>query len=73
MKLGGELNRYELLRSKVKYFSEGLVIGSQSFIVAQRRKFLKAKGADDESIEVQLQRGRRKELLSSDTLVTWRW
>ena len=73
IKLGGKLSRYELLRSKVKYFSDGIVIGSQSFIAAQRRRFLTNKGLAQEDVENQLQRGRRKDELSEDILVTWQW
>ena len=73
IKLGGKLNRYELLRSKVKYFSDGIVIGSQSFIAAQRRRFLTSKGLAQEDVENQLQRGRRKDELNEETLVTWQW
>ncbi|MGJ8676366.1 MAG: transposase [Akkermansiaceae bacterium] len=73
IELGGRLSRYELLRSKVKYFSEGVVIGTQSFIVAQRRGYLEQKGVTDEKIQDVLHRGRRKEPLSEESLVTWRW
>lgn len=73
IKLDGKLSRYELLRSKVKYFSDGVVIGSQSFISAQRRSMLEKAGVTADDIESQLTRGRRKDDLSENTLVTWRW
>ena len=73
IKLDGKLSRYELLRSKIKYFSDGVVIGSQSFIAAQRRSMLEKAGAAAEEIEQALNRGRRKDDLSEKTLVTWRW
>ena len=73
IQLDGKLSRHELLRSKIKYFSDGVVIGSQSFITAQRRSMLEKAGATAEDIESQLIRGRRKEDLSESTLVTWRW
>ncbi|MGJ8676323.1 MAG: transposase [Akkermansiaceae bacterium] len=71
--LDGKLSRYELLRSKVKYFSEGVVIGSQSFVAAQRRRILEKTGFSANEIEAKLKRGRRKEPLSEKSLVTWRW
>ena len=73
IKLGGKLSRHELLLSKVKYFSDGIVIGSQSFITAQRRRFLTSKGLAQDDVDNQLQRGRRKDELSEDMLVTWQW
>ena len=73
IKLGGKLSRHELLLSKVKYFSDGIVIGSQSFITAQRRHFLTNKGLAQDDVENQLQRGRRKDELREDMLVTWQW
>ena len=73
IKLGGKLSRHELLYSKVKYFSDGIVIGSQSFIAAQRRHFLTNKGLAQDDVDNQLQRGRRKGELSEDMLVTWQW
>ena len=73
IKLGGKLSRHELLLSKVKYFSDGIVIGSQSFITAQRRHFLTNKGLVQDNVENQLQRGRRKDELREDMLVTWQW
>ena len=73
IKLGGKLSRHELLRSKVKYFSDGIVIGSQSFITAQRCHFLTSKGLAQDDIDNQLQRGRRKDELREDMLVTWQW
>ena len=73
LKFDGKLSRYELLRSKVKFFTEGVVIGSQSFIASQRQRYLEAKGADEGVVKEQLQRGRRKEDLASSSLVTWRW
>ena len=73
IKLGGKLSRHELLYSKVKYFSDGIVIGSQSFITAQRRRFLTNKGLAQDDIDNQLQRGRRKDELSEGMLVTWQW
>ncbi|MGJ8677928.1 MAG: transposase [Akkermansiaceae bacterium] len=73
IKLDGKLSRYELLRSKIKYFSDGVVIGSQSFIAAQRRSMLGKAGAAAEEIEQAINRGRRKDDLSEKTLVTWRW
>lgn len=73
IKLDGKLSRYELLRSKIKYFSDGVVIGSQSFIAAQRRSMLEKAGAAAEEVEKALNRGRRKDDLSEKTLVTWRW
>jgi len=57
----------------VKFFSDGIVIGSQSFISVQRRRFLTNKGLAQEDVENQLQRGRRKDELSEDILVTWQW
>ena len=73
IKLDGKLSRYELLRSKIKYFSDGVVIGSQSFIAAQRRGVLEKAGASSDEIKQALNRGRRKDGLSENTLVTWRW
>ena len=73
IKLGGKLSRHELLLSKVKYFSDGIVIGSQSFITVQRRRFLTSKGLAQDDVDNQLQRGRRKDELSEDMLVTWQW
>ena len=73
IKLDGKLSRYDLLRSKIKYFTDGVVIGSQSFIAAQRRILLAKAGATADEVETKLKRGRRKEELSEDTLVSWRW
>jgi len=73
IKLDGKLSRYELLRSKIRYFSDGVVIGSKSFIAAQRRSLLEKRGASSDEVEANLNRGRRKDELSEDTLVTWRW
>ena len=73
IKLDGKLSRYDLLRSKIKYFSDGVVIGSQSFIAAQRRSLLEKAGDSADDVEAKLTRGRRKEELSEDSLVTWRW
>jgi len=72
IKLNGKLSRYDLLRSKVKYFSDGLVIGSEGFIAAQRRSLLEKAGDSADDVEAKLTRGRRKSELSEDTLVTWR-
>ena len=73
IKLDGKLSRYDLLRSKIKYFSDGVVIGSQSFIAAQRRSLLEKAGDSVDDIEAKLKRGRRKDELSHDALVTWMW
>ena len=73
IKLDGKLSRYELLRSKIKYFSDGVVIGSQSFIASQRRMMLEKAGIGADDVEQALNRGRRKEDLSEASLVTWRW
>jgi len=73
IKLDGKLSRYDLLRSKIKYFSDGLVIGSQSFIAAQRRMMLEKAGDTADDVEAKVKRGRRKETLSEGSLVTWRW
>ena len=73
IKLDGESNLYELLRTKIKYFSDGVVIGSPSFIERQRRRLLEKKGASAKEVEEMVKRGRRKDELSEDSLVTWRW
>ena len=73
IRLDGKLSRYELLRSKIKYFSDGVVIGSQSFIAAQRRMVLEKAGATVDEVEAKVNRGRRKEDLGEDVLMTWRW
>ena len=73
LKLDGKLSRYELLRSKVKFFTEGVVIGSQSFIASQRNNILSRRGLSPEAIQEQLVRGRRKENMDASSLVTWRW
>ena len=73
IQLGGKISRYELLRSKIKYFSEGLVLGGEGFIRAQRKVYLEGKGFSVEKVEEQLNKGRRKESVGNKGLMTWRW